>query len=146
MSLSLRKASMDDSLDILKWRNDAKSIEGSFSKEKITVPEHIEWFKKKLASPFCHIFILEENGIKAGVIRIDQEGNVGELSLMIAPEKRGLGLGSKMMSLLENNLPTDIKSLVGFVLPNNQPSRKAFLSNGYNEFIAGSVICYIKLF
>lgn len=146
MSLSLRKASMDDSLDILRWRNDEKSIEYSFTKGTITVPEHMEWFKKKLSSPSCHIFILEEDGTKAGMIRIDQEGDTGEISLMIAPEKRGQGLGNKMMALLENNLPKGVKALVGFVLPDNQPSRKTFMANGYNEFIAGSVVCYIKLF
>lgn len=146
MDLSLRKAVMDDALDILKWRNDEKSIEGSFTKEKIDIPHHMEWYKKKLSSTTCHMFILEEKGEKAGLIRIDQEGNVGELSIMIAPEKRGKGFGNEIMALIENNLPDGIKGLVGFVLPGNQPSRKMCLANGYNEFIAGDVTCYIKLF
>ncbi len=146
MGLSLRTASMDDALDILKWRNDEKSVESSFTKSKISVPQHMEWYKNKLASPLCHIFILEEDGSKAGMIRVDQNGDVGEISYMVAPEKRGRGLGKALLSLLENNLPDGVKALVGFVLPDNQPSKKTFLSNCYNEFVAGDVTCYIKLF
>jgi len=146
MSLSLRKANMDDALDILKWRNDEKSIDGSFSKEKIAIPQHMEWYKKKLASDKCHMFILEEDGEKAGLVRVDQEGNVGELSIMIAPEKRGRGFGNEIMALVEKHLPEGVNALVGFVLPDNHPSRKMYLANGYNEFIAGDITCYIKLF
>ena len=146
MGLTLRQAAMDDAMDILKWRNDPASVDGSFTKGKITVPEHLEWLKKKLASDKCYMFILEEDGEKSGLVRVDREGNMGELSIMIETEKRGRGFGNEIMALVEKSLPSEIKGLVGFVLADNKASRKMCLANGYNEFIAGDVTCYIKLF
>ena len=146
MNLSLRKAAMEDALDILKWRNDEKTMEGSFTKEKITIPQHLEWFKKKAADPDCHMFILMEDDQKAGHIRIDVKDGIGEISYMIAPDKRGKGYGKEILSLLEGQLQPCIRGLVGFTLPGNVGSRKCFADNGYTEFVAGEVISYIKLF
>jgi spore coat polysaccharide biosynthesis protein SpsF len=145
MNLSLRKAAMEDALDILKWRNDEKSREGSFNKETINIPQHLEWYKKKIADENCLMFILMEDGHKAGNIRLDIKDNIAERSYMIAPEHRGRGLGKEILHLLEQDLPESIKALAGFTLPENAGSRKCFEDNGYTQLTAGDVICYLKV-
>ncbi len=144
MSIDLRKASMEDALDILKWRNDEKSREGSFSKDKINIPQHLEWYKKKINDPNCHLFILTEGSDKLGHIRLDIKEDVAEISYMIAPEHRGKGLGKEILRLVENALPSGVTTLLAFTLPENAGSRKCFVDNDYLEFTAGDVICYLK--
>lgn len=135
---------MEDAIDILKWRNDETSRENSFTKEVINIPQHLEWYKKKMADPQCYLFILTSDGEKGGYIRIDCANDFGEISYIIAPDKRGQGLGKEILALLEKNLPEGINGLVGFTLPGNEGSRKCFSYNGYSEFTAGDVICYLK--
>ena len=144
MSISLRNATMEDALDILKWRNDEKSRENSFSKETINIPQHLEWYKKKMADPDCHLFILMDADAKAGHIRLDVNGDVAEISYMIAPDHRGKGYGKEILRLVEQDVPDGIKVLVGFTLPGNEGSRKCFAAQDYRELTAGDVICYIK--
>ena len=144
MSLNLREASMEDALDILKWRNDEKSREGSFSKEIINIPQHLEWYKKKINDPSCHLFILTDGSDKLGHIRLDVKGDIAEISYMIAPAHRGRGLGKEILRLVESATPSAIKTLLAFTLPGNAGSRKCFVDNAYLEFTAGDVICYIK--
>ncbi len=144
MSIYLREAAMEDALDILKWRNDEKSREGSFSKDTINIPQHLEWYKKKLADPNSHLFILMAEDAKAGHIRLDCQNDVAEISYMIAPDHRGKGYGKEILRLIEQDAPEGIKVLVGFTLPGNEGSRKCFADNNYRELTAGDVICYIK--
>ena len=144
MEINMRKATMEDALDILKWRNDEKSREGSFNKEKINIPQHLEWYKKKMSDENCVMLILMDGEEKAGHIRLDIQGDTAEISYMIAPDKRGKGLGKEILRLMEQSAPSDVKVLVGFTLPGNDGSRKCFKDNDYTEFTAGDVICYIK--
>lgn len=144
MSIYLREAAMEDALDILKWRNDEKSREGSFSKETIKIPQHLEWYKKKMADPDSHLFILMDGETKVGHIRLDCQADVAEISYMIAPDHRGKGYGKEILHLVEDSAMSGTKVLVGFTLPGNAGSRKCFADNGYRELTAGDVICYIK--
>ena len=144
MKLSLRAATMEDAMDIMRWRNDEQSRENSFSKDIIRIPEHLEWYKKKMSDEKCHLFILTADSEKAGYIRIDSSGDFGEISYIIAPEKRGQGLGKEILALLERSLPEGVNGLIGFTLPGNEGSRKCFEYNEYSRFMAGDIFCFVK--
>lgn len=144
MGLSLRNATMGDAMDIMKWRNDEQSRQNSFNKDIIRIPEHLEWYKKRMGDENCHLFILEDDNVSAGYIRIDCDRDFGEISYIIAPEKRGQGLGKEILALLEKKLPEGVNGLIGFTLPGNEGSRKCFEYNEYSEFTAGDVICFVK--
>lgn len=135
---------MEDAMDIMKWRNDEQSRENSFTKDIIRIPEHLEWYKKKMSDEKCHLFILAADGENAGYIRIDCVNDFGEISYIIAPEKRGQGYGKEILALLEKNLPEGINGLVGFTLPKNAGSGKCFEYNGYSKFSAGDIFCFVK--
>ena len=144
MSIYLRKATIEDARDILAWRNDPVTRESSFGKAVIDLDTHMKWFQKKLQKEDCLMLVLMEEDLKLGTVRIDIVNHIGEVSYMVAPVFRGNGYGKKILQYLEKKLPMGVKTLVGFTTKDNVASGKCFLTNGYTEFAAGGVKCYIK--
>ena len=144
MELYLRKATIEDAEDMLRWRNDPATRNNSFSKEEIDLASHIKWLKKKLALEKCHMFILTDGKDNLGSIRVDVTDEVGEISYMIAPEHRGKGLGKKIIGLVEKVVPNDVKVLTGLALKENTASGKCFLANGYSFEDAEDAYCFSK--
>lgn len=141
----LRKAQMEDALKALEWRNDETTRMNSFNHEIITEDAHLAWFKRKLEDKTCQLYILEDDEEPSGSIRIDIDGEIGEISYMIAPGKRGRGYGPAILELLEKEASTaGIKTLVGFVDKNNKASARCFEKNGYTMLTAGDIYCFIK--
>lgn len=145
MGTYLRKATLADAEMILEWRNDAVTREHSFSKEEISLESHIKWMQRKLADENCAMYILMDEEACVGQLRIDKVDNVGEISYMIAPNKRKMGYGKRIIALAEEIDGDDIKALMGLVEKVNEPSKKCFQASGYAEFVGGETICYIKV-
>ena len=148
MNLSLRRATIEDARDVLRWRNDPATRENSFNKAEIDLNSHLAWFERKLNQKECLMFIMMDDGQKVGNIRLDVTDGVGEISYMIAPEYRGKGYGKKMLILLEaelNEIGADVKTLTAFVLKDNIASMRCFLDNGYTGEDAGDSFCYSKM-
>lgn len=145
METKLRRVEMADAEILLEWRNDAQTRQNSFSKDIITLDTHVKWLERKLSDPCCHMFMLLADGEPAGNIRIDVTDNIGEVSYTIAPYMRGKGLGTAVLHLLEENVPADIKALVGFVNVHNEASARCFEKNGYTRLAAGEIVSFIKL-
>ena len=144
MSIYLRKATIEDAKDILAWRNDPVTRENSFSKDEIELASHMKWFQSKLVSDNCLMLILEEEELKLGNVRVDIANHIGEISYMVSPVFRGNGYGKKMLEFLEKKLPVGVTTLVGFTTKDNIAAGKCVLANGYTEFDAGDVKCFIK--
>ena len=142
----LRKADIEDAASILEWRNDESTRAASFSKDVIQWEDHIKWYEKKLSDENCLMFIAEDEGRSVGSLRIDINGNVGEISYMVAPAMRGKGYGTGILELSEKELPDCISALVGLVRKENQPSLKCFENNGYVKLNADTSVCFIKVF
>lgn len=143
--MHLRKADIDDALSVLEWRNDETTRMNSFGHDVISKETHISWFKKKLSDKSCHFFILEDDKGPAGCVRVDVTNDIGEVSQMIAPDRRGMGYGTISMSLMEEELKkTDVKTLVGLVTGVNAASAKCCIKNGYTRLTAGDVDVFVK--
>lgn len=111
------------------WVNDRETRKNSFRTENIDYEEHVEWFQRKIQDGSCQMFILMCGGKEAGQIRLDWQGNVAEISYVIAPECRGMGLGSEILRLVEPYAAGKI--LRGRVRKGNAASAKCFEKNGY---------------
>lgn len=145
MNVYLRDVTIEDVEIIFEWRNDLTARCNSFSNSIIDIESHIEWFNRKLAEPDCYMYILMDGEECVGQIRVDKVGDVGEISYIIAPDKRKMGYGKKILKLIEESADENIKVLTGFVKIDNQPSRRCFTYNNYSEFIAiDNIVCYIK--
>jgi spore coat polysaccharide biosynthesis protein SpsF len=140
----LRRATMEDAEDILRWRNDETTRANSFTRDKIDLVTHKKWLEKKLSQPGCYMFILMNGDDKVGNIRVEKEEDAGEISYMIAPEHRGRGYGKKIIALVEKEMPPEVKTLIGLTLKENEVSGKCFLANGYTSSDAEDALCYSK--
>ena len=114
--IKLRPVTKEDADIILEWRADEK----------------------------CHMYMLTDDDVPVGHIRIDRVNDIGEISYMTAPDKRGMGYGRKIIAECEKILPDGISVLIGMTLKDNEGSVKCFTANGYSEFTGGNVNCYIK--
>ena len=144
MTLYLRRATIEDAEDILRWRNDPKTRENSFTSDVIDLETHMAWFERKLGQSNCLMYILMADECKAGNIRVDITDGVGEISYMIAPEHRGKGYGKEILALIEKELPPDARILVGEVLENNIASARCFEANGYSRSEGDGKLVFTK--
>lgn len=127
----LRKAQSGDCHLLFQWINDRITRENSFQVEEISYEEHVKWFERKMKDSACQMFILVLDGKEAGQIRLDWEKEQGIISYSIAPDYRGMGLGNKILELVEEFAAG--KELVGVVKKQNLASGKCFEKNGYDR-------------
>ncbi len=151
--MHLRKATIDDAKFMLDMRNDEVTRKNSFNQDIISYDSHVEWVKRKLSDDDCLMLVLMDSDEKIGSIRLDIAGDnseIGEISYMIDPDKRGRGYGKAILELIETyaNEEADnlkLKTLVGFVKNDNAGSARCFEDNGYTRLVAGDILCYMKV-
>ncbi len=101
---------------------------------EITYEGHLSWFHSKLNDSDCYFYILEHDGIPSGTIRLDKDEEESfEISYTIAPDKRGLGLGSVILSLAVSAARhmSGIRKLTAEVKKENLPSIRCFEKNSF---------------
>ncbi|MFA6169578.1 MAG: GNAT family N-acetyltransferase [Candidatus Margulisiibacteriota bacterium] len=127
--IKLRPAAQDDCADVYRWRNDEATRRVSFSSAEISFDDHQKWFQKSLADPARELLIAETGGKKTGVLRFDRLNDFArEVSVNLAPEMRGQGLGAKILALIPI---TDL--LIARAKTSNPASIKAFKKAGFKE-------------
>jgi RimJ/RimL family protein N-acetyltransferase len=134
----LRPAEPGDEDDLLAWRNEPDAVRQSISGRAVEPAEHHRWLAERLEDPATRIWIVEVAGAPAGSVRIDVVDAVGTVSIAIAPDARGRGLGGAtlraLLDLLEHDFQVEV--LEALVRPANDASRRAFESAGFHP--AGS--------
>lgn len=130
----LRKAVWEDAEFLYCLRSDNEVRANSFSEGEITFDKHINWYKRKLITDSCKMYILECNKVKIGQIRIDEiMEHEWDISYSVEAKNRGRGYAKKMLNLLENELQKGTV-LVGKVKSNNESSQAVFLHLNYKEY------------
>src|SRR5438045_3699151 len=114
MTISLRKANLQDSAVLYHNRNDALTRKNSHHSDVISITEHQTWLAKCLQEVGRQLFILEVDGRAVGTSRLDVELDGVQISWSIFPEYRGNGYGNLLvkMTLDKTNQPVraEIKS------------------------------------
>jgi len=136
--LRLRRAREEDCKLLWKWANDPEVRAMSFSSSPIAWEEHVEWFKRKLHSSNCVIFIgLDENDIPVGQVRFDIINNRdAEININVDRSKRGQGYGGYLIKKSVEKLfhNSGIKFVHAFIKPENITSIKAFESAKFIKY------------
>lgn len=128
----LRQAVKEDAELLFAWTNEEETRKNSFSKEPVLWENHIQWFDKKLADKNCLFFVLTDGEKECGTVRLDREGNCGIISYSIDKNRRGQGLGRRILSLAEEKArEIGLTVLQGSVKPENKASAKCFAANGF---------------
>ena len=145
---TVRQATLDDSNDVLLWRNDPLAIKMSINRSSVSKEEHAKWFLETINSDRCVHIIGEINDAdagrrKIGVCRFDREAsNQWRVSINLSPAFRGKGLSEKFLSqsiaLLKTRIQPEQVILLAEVREKNVASVKIFERNGF-ESVAESV-------
>jgi spore coat polysaccharide biosynthesis protein SpsF len=137
-TVHLRPADAGDSDDLLAWRNDPDAVRQSVSGRPVELDEHSRWLAERLDDPATRIWIAELDGRRVGSVRIDVTNGVGAVSIVIAPEARGRGLGKAMLHMLLERFEDDfqVEALEALVHHDNTASQRLFTGAGFRP--AGS--------
>lgn len=144
----LRQASLDDSADVLLWRNDPLTVKMSICKQEVRLAEHEEWFASTLNGEACVHVIGEITGPdrktqKIGVCRFDlQENNQWTVSINTNPAFRRIGKSEEFLRRAITYLGAAVRSnegtMVAVVREENTASVKIFRRNGFEPVVASA--------
>ena len=131
--LYLRKATEADAKMLFQWRNEPETRNNSFQTQPIPYEEHAAWMEKTLRDASQEIYILCEDDIPIGQVRLSVEGDMATVSYSINAAYRAQGYGRAILQLTENlcgerNKPC---ALCGYVKKKNIASQVIFESLGY---------------
>lgn len=94
--MDIRPAILEDAILLFEWRNDRLTREASINSDSVPLESHMDWLRSSLANPNRKLLIAETDR-PVGTVRIDYSDET-ELTWMVAPDARGLGIGKAMLS------------------------------------------------
>ncbi len=131
--VSVRRATRRDADFVLALRNDPSSVRWSETRRAVTPSEHARWFGAHCDDPATRLFIVQCEGEDVGQIRLDIDDAVGRVSIAIAEQHRGRGVGVLALRTVQAGLRGDmqVSRLQARVATDNHVSRSAFESCGF---------------
>ena len=131
----LRRAIASDVDRVFAWANDPVTRAVSFASAAIPYPEHVAWLEQQLARSDRNLLIAQHHGQPIAVVRLDrlaEHDGTCVISINVAPEARGRGLGTATLAAA-----TPYAGALGFsriralIRPDNHASVRAFVAAGY---------------
>ena len=102
-TVRLRPLTEEDGDAVLDWQNHPHTRQYFRNPNKISPVEHKKWLKARLADPGCFLNLVLHDGKPAGLVRLDPatpfDGRNYEVSILIDPARRGLGIGKMALQL-----------------------------------------------
>lgn len=138
---TLRAATIADAERLWQWRNHPATRAVSRQSAEIPLASHRQWLQRLLDAGRSRLHIALLGDQEIGVIRFDPlHGDTWEVSLYLAPQLHGLGLGTALLRAGEQALRNDLGTPLHIhaeVLPGNAGSLRLFESAGYRQQPAG---------
>jgi UDP-2,4-diacetamido-2,4,6-trideoxy-beta-L-altropyranose hydrolase len=134
--VSLRQASFADSAAMLVWQSAPGARAYARNPAAPEAEEHERWLKAKLAAPDCIFNIVLCDGEPVGILRFDRlpARDASEVSILIAAEQQGRGIGSAALLLGKRLLPQE--RIIAAINPANRASIRMFEAAGYRAAAA----------
>lgn len=127
----LRNASWNDCKLYFNWANDEIVRKNAIQTENVEWKAHQEWFKKKLRSENCFLYIAEIDSKMVGQIRFDCVNSIATIDYSISEVYRGEGFGKILVQKGIEKIRIDyneLKMIEALVKVNNIASNKIFLN------------------
>lgn len=131
--VALRPAGAGDCRQVWCWRNDEDTRRASFHSSPVHFETHERWFLESLRSRCRKIYIVTVGDRPSGVARLDVTGAEATVSIHLAPEWRGRGVGPRALQALEAVAfgPLGLVRLVARIKADNTASVTAFGRAGF---------------
>mgnify|MGYP000950959988 CR=1 FL=1 len=144
----LREATIADAELLYQWRNDVTVRQYAFHSEPVEFAEHLRWLEKTLADRFAHLFIMVNDIIPIGQIRVNQQDEEYVVSYSIDEHFRGHALGRHMLTLLVQWMKAKVGHgiLAALVKKENLASQHTFEKLGYQRTEEHNFYRYTKRF
>lgn len=146
-NIFIRYAVDKDASFLFQLVNDRLCRENSLNSQKITLEEHMDWFKKILHSDAQRQYILMNGTSPIGQGRLEARGDACRISYSIVQKYRGCGYGKILIQLLNNAAAKDFpecNSCFGEVLKGNVASQKIFEELGFSFEERDDYFYYLK--
>ena len=140
-TIRLRLAEADDSDLLLSWQNVPETREFARNPTIPSAREHATWFEAKRNDPNCVLALVTEDGIAAGMLRLDpvhddKNTNAFEVSILTSPTHKRRGIAAAALAYARNLVPG--ATLHAEVLADNAPSHGLFRAAGYERIAEGA--------
>lgn len=132
-TLAFRRATLEDSENLLLWRNDPAIRAVSLDDTQISRSTHEVWLRGVLADPHRVLLVAEFHDEPVGVVRFDLSPPEAVISAYRVPTaKSGRGLIRQATEWLRATYP-GIRKITAEVLSTNRGSLAAFRNAGYRD-------------
>jgi len=148
-ALQIRPAASEDLWSVWRLSNEPTVRENSLSTEPISRETHVDWYRRRLASPDARIWLLELQGLVLGQVRYERvEPQVLQLSLSVSGAWRRRGLGTRLVQETWRRACQEMGAtrLRAVVRQENGPSARTFGRLGFARVgsqIVGRRPCHI---
>lgn len=131
--LSLRSATMDDATRLYVWRTHKSTRAMMRDTGEIRWEDHVDWLQKALVSPKTILVIGCADSTPVGTARLDRDGDSAEISVTVAPECRGGGIGAEIITRATawGFTVYNLTTITARIKTENVASQKAFTKAGY---------------
>lgn len=135
--VSLRQATFGDSAAMLAWQSAPGARAYARNPAAPKPGEHERWLKAKLADPDCIFNVVLCGDEPVGILRFDRlpARDASEISILIAAERQGLGIGGCALALGKRLLPKE--RIVAAIHAENRASVRMFEAAGYRAVGVG---------
>lgn len=141
-AVDVRPATTEDAERLLRWRNDPDTRRSSRDRGEVGPEQHREWLESVLTREDRLLFVASDADGDVGTVRWDrvedrvEDGGGWEVSITVAPERRGQGLARPLLAAGERALAGTHAGAVARVLhaavhEGNVASRRLFVAGGY---------------
>jgi len=133
--LTVRPARETDADLLFAWRNDHATRSASRETAPVTSTAHREWLARTLATDERVLLLVEAGEVPVATVRFDRlEPGAWEVSVTVAPERRGEGLAAGAVQAAQRWLEGHVGApgrLVAVHRDGNEASQRLFASLGY---------------
>ena len=132
--LAQRPARAGDARLLHRWRDDPAVRAASRLQEPVLYADHVSWLERALAAPDRTLLVIEHAGEPVGTVRFDRTSDEAEISVTVAAEARGRGLGRRLIAeACELQLAAwpRLERIVAAVRRENRRSAAAFERAGF---------------
>lgn len=125
-AITMRDARIDDCDRVFVWNCAPEVRAMSGDPRIIELADHRSWFQRRLSGG--PMWIVEDNGAPVGVVRLDPGADVTWISIALAPEARGRGIGRRAIRAA---CEAYAQPIYASIRSHNTTSRSAFEACGF---------------